>query len=730
MGELAARANSRQRPPYDQTRVKAENKNPPPPFITFYSFKGGVGRSMALINAACILAGHGRRVLAIDLDLEAPGISYLLLREKPASKPAKGFVDFIFDLLSRGDKAPLGSAKNPKAFLNYTAELPLPDTLQRVPGGSLRIMPAGRIDADYEKRRQAIDLHRLYLEQKGEPIVRHLRNLITESGEFDYVLIDSRTGFADEAGISVRDLADHLVVLHGLNHQNIEGTARFLDRLKRRVLGTKAMKIAFVASPIPLGEDDLCDKRIQVAERCFAQALRRPTKLRLQIPYHPRLALDETPFIFRRTQGALHLAYGRIENEVRAFNADTTQEWNKKIRQHLKEGRAEDAIQCIRKLATLEEEGAKWLARRAVEDSVGKETFLLYWEFYISRVGRDVNSLALAVEHFKRIEQKDQVEKLYREMLPLVSRDAERLHEIARYLWKDRGNISEAERLFERASRVSPRNPRILCNYGLFEEHQLKNFTKAMRLYRLATKTKPGYAWAFVLLATLLEKHQRRHAAAEQQYRRALALAPQESEVKRALAWFLAHRGKRLKEAEQLFRQCVVAEPNDARTIGTLAIFVWHYQKNYPDARKLHLRAVALDPRNANTAGNYAGFLLAQAELNEAENQILKAWGLAFGEKTQLAAEVAFYRCVCLKLQKKVDSIPLGYLKQLFAAGYERDSWRFDEVLHRLDGKLPAREVQFYTVLSEAILDSGKVEHLNTFDQWRKVKAIPLGKEI
>ena len=39
-------------------------------FITFYSFKGGVGRSMALINTAGILAGQrGFRVLVLDLDL-------------------------------------------------------------------------------------------------------------------------------------------------------------------------------------------------------------------------------------------------------------------------------------------------------------------------------------------------------------------------------------------------------------------------------------------------------------------------------------------------------------------------------------------------------------------------------------------------------------------------------------------------------------------------------------
>ncbi len=42
--------------------------------ITYYSFKGGVGRSMALANIAEILYRRGLRVIIIDWDLEAPGV--------------------------------------------------------------------------------------------------------------------------------------------------------------------------------------------------------------------------------------------------------------------------------------------------------------------------------------------------------------------------------------------------------------------------------------------------------------------------------------------------------------------------------------------------------------------------------------------------------------------------------------------------------------------------------
>ena len=42
--------------------------------VTFYSYKGGTGRTMALANVAWILASNGLKVLAVDWDLESPGL--------------------------------------------------------------------------------------------------------------------------------------------------------------------------------------------------------------------------------------------------------------------------------------------------------------------------------------------------------------------------------------------------------------------------------------------------------------------------------------------------------------------------------------------------------------------------------------------------------------------------------------------------------------------------------
>ena len=44
--------------------------------ITFYSYKGGVGRSLLVANAARYLSTLGKKVFALDLDLQAPGLHY------------------------------------------------------------------------------------------------------------------------------------------------------------------------------------------------------------------------------------------------------------------------------------------------------------------------------------------------------------------------------------------------------------------------------------------------------------------------------------------------------------------------------------------------------------------------------------------------------------------------------------------------------------------------------
>ncbi len=78
--------------------------NQPGTVYTFYSYKGGVGRSMALVNVAALLAKWGKRVLIVDWDLEAPGIEkYLAAWIRRYPEPPRGIIDLMEGLPTRHD---------------------------------------------------------------------------------------------------------------------------------------------------------------------------------------------------------------------------------------------------------------------------------------------------------------------------------------------------------------------------------------------------------------------------------------------------------------------------------------------------------------------------------------------------------------------------------------------------------------------------------------------------
>src|SRR5947209_8513582 len=68
--------------------------------ITFYSYKGGTGRSMALANVACLLAQQehkGKGVLMIDWDLEAPGLHHFFRSRFTKRFPNTSTTESILD---------------------------------------------------------------------------------------------------------------------------------------------------------------------------------------------------------------------------------------------------------------------------------------------------------------------------------------------------------------------------------------------------------------------------------------------------------------------------------------------------------------------------------------------------------------------------------------------------------------------------------------------------------
>ncbi|MGK3202352.1 KGGVGR-motif variant AAA ATPase [Amycolatopsis sp. MEPSY49] len=172
----------------------------PGSIFTFYSYKGGVGRSFALANIAVLLARWGHRVLCLDWDLEAPGLGDYFRPRLPA-RPSGGVVDLVDDFRQ--------GRFRPEAHVQRLTDV-----------GVLDLLAAGREDPGYVGQVQEIDWDRLYEDGFGEYLEQCREQWIAH---YDFVLVDSRTGISDIGGICTAHLPDHLVLLFTANRQSILG---------------------------------------------------------------------------------------------------------------------------------------------------------------------------------------------------------------------------------------------------------------------------------------------------------------------------------------------------------------------------------------------------------------------------------------------------------------------------------------------------------------------------
>ena len=118
----------------------------PRPIITsFYSLRGGVGRSTALAYTAQILASRGHSVLCVDMDFEAPALAALFGKEDEI-RDRQGLVSLLL-ALEQGDE---------------------PDIVQHIIRISevdeLYCLPAGIPNADYARRLRLLDPEGWYRE--------------------------------------------------------------------------------------------------------------------------------------------------------------------------------------------------------------------------------------------------------------------------------------------------------------------------------------------------------------------------------------------------------------------------------------------------------------------------------------------------------------------------------------------------------------------------------------
>lgn len=199
---------------------------PRPPRFVFASLKGGVGRSTALAVVASHLAAGGRRVLAIDLDMEAPGLGSVLLSED--TLPEFG----VIDALVENGLAPLDES----FYADLVAPSPLGGQRGRVDvvpalGRRSRGNPAevlAKISRAYAEDLRPDGIVATLLDQ-----VRSIVDQLVATDRYDVVLVDARAGLHETTASSVLGLGAE-VLLFGVDEpQTFEGYEVLLAHLSR-----------------------------------------------------------------------------------------------------------------------------------------------------------------------------------------------------------------------------------------------------------------------------------------------------------------------------------------------------------------------------------------------------------------------------------------------------------------------------------------------------------------
>jgi MinD-like ATPase involved in chromosome partitioning or flagellar assembly len=199
--------------------------------VTFYSYKGGVGRSLLVANCAIYLAELGFKVVALDLDLEAPGLHYKFRAALPDGfTPARGVVNLIDDYITRNELY--------ESLADTSFVVPLGETISDgpAPKGSLRVIPAGAAPSfEYWRRVANIDWKRFLYDEgaTGLEFFVDLRDRIAEEFTPDILLIDSRTGITEIGNLATTVLADKVVCVVTDTAENLDGARAVLRGLRR-----------------------------------------------------------------------------------------------------------------------------------------------------------------------------------------------------------------------------------------------------------------------------------------------------------------------------------------------------------------------------------------------------------------------------------------------------------------------------------------------------------------
>lgn len=230
------------------------------PIVTFYSYKGGMGRTTTMVSYAMDLAMHNnKRVVVIDCDLEAPG--YLNFFDFSANKELRqgkknGLVEFMSDLKVLNDEG-----KEKLEISDYIINVGDSAKINEPALNNIWVIPAGNLNMNYAGEGEEINLRdyleglsKINLSNVGEIVdnFKILVDKIKKSINPDIILLDSRTGFNDIFGTAAFYLSSCVVGFFGFSRQTQPGLINLVNNYYSQ---ENSFKMILVFSILPTDED-------------------------------------------------------------------------------------------------------------------------------------------------------------------------------------------------------------------------------------------------------------------------------------------------------------------------------------------------------------------------------------------------------------------------------------------------------------------------------------------
>ncbi len=199
--------------------------------VSFYSYKGGVGRSQLCANiAAYLFYQKGKRVLLWDWDFEAPGLHYFfgLKNENIAKKGTLELLEDYTATLRKGTEV----RKEDLKFIDPSEHItPLAgDGETSAKSGCIDLLAAGNYNNGFNQRTNNFDWFEFYSMLDGANYIELLKENL-KTLQYDYVLIDSRTGISDYSGICNIQLPEVNVIVVAPTMQNFEGSKGIMEQI-------------------------------------------------------------------------------------------------------------------------------------------------------------------------------------------------------------------------------------------------------------------------------------------------------------------------------------------------------------------------------------------------------------------------------------------------------------------------------------------------------------------